>query len=190
MLSPQLKAPCGQVTAVGLSRQVAMLMMVLSVLAPAAGAQDVFMYPARGQGQQQQDRDRYECHSWAAGQTGFDPSRASAAAAPPPLPPPPQQEAPRGGFLRGGARGAAIGAVGGAIGGDAGKGAAIGAATGAMIGGIRRRDQMERQAQQQSSYQQQQAAAQANQGSANTAQRNSYNRALTACLQGRGYTVN
>jgi hypothetical protein len=58
-----------------------------------------------------------------------------------------------------------------------------------MIGGIRRREQMQRQAQQQSSYQQQ-AAAQANQGSANAAQRDKYNRAMTACLQGRGYTVN
>jgi hypothetical protein len=48
---------------------------------------------------------------------------------------------------------------------------------------------MQRQAQQQSSYQQQ-AAAQANQGSANAAQRDKYNRAMTACLQGRGYTVN
>jgi len=59
-----------------------------------------------------------------------------------------------------------------------------------LIGGFRRRDQMERQAQQQRSYEQQQAAAQANKGSANAAQRNSYNRAMSACLQGRGYTVN
>jgi hypothetical protein len=184
----RLKAPCDRADAVRLSGQGAILMILLSVMAPAAGAQDVFMYPARGQSQQQQDRDRYECHSWAVAQTGFDPSRASAASAPPP-PPPPPQEAPQGGLLRGGARGAAIGAVGGAIGGDAGKGAAIGAATGAMIGGIRRREQMQRQAQQQSSYQQQ-AAAQANQGSANAAQRDKYNRAMTACLQGRGYTVN
>ena len=187
--SNQLKAPCDRADAVGLSGQVMILMILLSIVAPAAGAQDVFMYPARGQSQQQQDRDRYECHSWAVAQTGFEPSRASAAPAPPP-PPPPQQEAPQGGLLRGGARGAAIGAVGGAIGGDAGKGAAIGAATGAMIGGIRRRDQMQRQAQQQSSYQQQQATAQANQNSANADQRNKYNRAITACLQGRGYTVN
>ena len=185
----QLKAPCDQADAVGLPGQLAILMILLSVMAPAAGAQDVFMYPARGQSQQQQDRDRYECHSWAVAQTGFDPSRASAAPAPPPPPPPPPQGAPQGGLLRGGARGAAVGAVGGAIGGDAGKGAAIGAATGAMIGGIRRREQMQRQAQQQSSYQQQ-AAAQANQGSANAAQRDKYNRATTACLQGRGYTVN
>ncbi len=187
--SNQLKAPCDRADAVGLPGQVAILMILLSVMAPAAGAQDVFMYPARGQSQQQQDRDRYECHSWAVAQTGFDPARASAAPAAPASPPPPQ-EAPRGGLLRGGARGAAVGAVGGAIGGDAGKGAAIGAATGALVGGIRRREQMERQAQQQRAYQQQQAAAQANQGSANAAQRNNYNRALTACLQGRGYTVN
>jgi hypothetical protein len=185
----QLKAPCDRANAVGLQSRGAILMISLSLMAPAAGAQDVFMYPARGQSQQQQDRDRYECHSWAVGQTGFDPSRASAASAPPP-PPPPPQEAPQGGLLRGGARGAAIGAVGGAIGGDAGKGAAIGAATGAMIGGIRRRDQMQRQAQQQSSYQQQQAAAEANQSSADAAQRGNYNRAMSACLQGRGYTVN
>src|SRR5712664_3243951 len=152
----RLKAPCDRADAVRLSGQVAILMILLSVMAPAAGAQDVFMYPARGQSQQQQDRDRYECHSWAVGQTGFDPSRASAASAPPP-PPPPPQEAPQGGLLRGGARGAAIGAVGGAIGGDAGKGAAIGAATGAMIGGIRRRDQMQQQQAQQEQFQQAQA---------------------------------
>src|SRR5258708_1805600 len=108
--SNRLKVPGDRAKAAGLPGQVAILMTVLSVRAPAAGAQDVFMYPARGQSQQQQDRDRYECHSWAVGQTGFDPSRASAAPAPPP-PPPPQQEAPQGGLLRGGARGAAIGAA-------------------------------------------------------------------------------
>ncbi len=190
MWSNQRKAPIGRSRAIGAASHAVILVSVFALLVPVAGAQDVFMYPARGQSQQQQDRDRYECHSWAVGQTGFDPSRATAAPAAPAVPPPPAQEAPQGGLLRGGARGAAIGAVGGAIGGDAGKGAAIGAATGAMIGGIRRRDQMQRQAQQQSAYQQQQAAAQANQGSANAAQRNNYNRAMAACLQGRGYTVN
>jgi hypothetical protein len=187
--SNQLNALIERRAAIGAVRHVVTLVSVLAMLTHAAGAQDVFMYPARGQSQQQQDRDRYECHSWAAGQTGFDPSRATAAP-PAPAPAPPPEEAPQGGFLRGGARGAAIGAVGGAIGGDAGKGAAIGAASGALIGGFRRRDQMERQAQQQRSYQQQQQTAQANQSSANAWQRNSYNRAMAACLQGRGYTVN
>ena len=32
------------------------------------------IYPAKGQSQTQQDKDRYECHTWAVKQTGFDPS--------------------------------------------------------------------------------------------------------------------
>jgi Glycine-zipper domain len=124
-------------------------------------AQGLIIYPAKGQSSDQMSRDRYECHSWAVQQSGFDPTQAQGASQSPYGPSP----------LRGAARGAAVGAVGGAIGGDAGKGAGIGAATGALIGGFRRRDQM---AQQQNISQQ---------------QGNSYNRALGTCLQGRGYTV-
>ena len=43
---------------------------------------DVYIYPNKGQSAQQQDRDRYECHSWAVGQTGFDPTRPAQAPAP------------------------------------------------------------------------------------------------------------
>ena len=45
--------------------------------ATPAFAQDsgMFIYPAKGQDQAQQDKDRYECHSWAVQQTGFDPSK-------------------------------------------------------------------------------------------------------------------
>ena len=151
----------------------ALVLLFATVLAsPIGSAQNLIVYPAKGQSQDQQNRDRYECHSWAVGQTGFDPTKATA-------PPPPQAQAPQGGLLRGASRGAALGAVGGAIGGNAGKGAAIGAATGAMVGGMRRADQ-----------QRQQATTQAQQNSAVTAQQNAYNRALGACLQGRGYTVN
>ena len=32
-------------------------------------------YPAHGQSNDAQDRDRYECHRWAVEQTGFDPSK-------------------------------------------------------------------------------------------------------------------
>jgi hypothetical protein len=174
----------------GIANRIAALVVASSVIASAAPAQDIFMYPAKGQNKAQQDRDRYECHSWAVSQTGFDPSRASAAPVATAPPPPPPQAPPQGGLLKGAARGAAIGAVGGAIAGDAGKGAAIGAGTGALVGGFKRRDQMARQAQQQSSYQQQQAAAQAQQNSASAGQRDAYNRAMAACLQGRGYTVN
>src|ERR1700752_3123327 len=111
------------------------------------------MYPAKGQSQKQLDRDRYECHSWAVRQTGFDPSRPQNAASDTHTvanqPPPPQ-----GPVVRGAARGAALGAVEGAITGDAGTAAAAGAAMGGLAGGIRRRNQRPQ-------YQQQQVAAQA-----------------------------
>ncbi len=154
----------------------ALLLAILMITGPALG-QNIFIYPTRGQSPQQQDRDRYECHSWAVQQTGFDPSRAQTAQAPPP-----SQEAPQGGVLRGAAGGAALGAVGGAISGNAGKGAAVGAAMGGLFGGMRRAGQKQRQQQEQAAYaaQQQQAAAQG---------QGAYNRAIGACLSGRGYTV-
>jgi hypothetical protein len=33
------------------------------------------VYPKNGQTDQQQATDRYECHSWAREQTGFDPTQ-------------------------------------------------------------------------------------------------------------------
>ena len=142
--------------------------VVLLMNQPAA-AQQPFYYPAQGQTQDQQNRDFGECHAWAVQQTGFNPMSQQAA---------PQQEAAEGGLVRGGARGAALGAVGGAIAGDAGKGAAIGAATGALFGGFRRGDQRRQQDRAQQQYQQQQAQG-----------RDTYNRAVGACMKGRGYTV-
>lgn len=41
---------------------------------PPTGTDDLFVYPKNGQSQAQQSADRYECHSWARGQTGFDPT--------------------------------------------------------------------------------------------------------------------
>jgi hypothetical protein len=35
--------------------------------------QDLYIYPTRGQSEQQQADDRYECHAWAVDQTGYDP---------------------------------------------------------------------------------------------------------------------
>jgi len=136
-----------------------------------------YIYPSQGQSQEQQDRDKYECHSWAVQQTGFDPTTPPSTSTPPP-----GREAPKGGVLRGGAAGAALGAVGGAIGGDAGKGAAIGAATGALFGGMKRAGQRRREDQQERDWANQEAALQ-QQGRAN------YDRAIRACLTGRGYTV-
>jgi hypothetical protein len=138
--------------------------------------QGLIIYPERGQGAAQQQQDQAQCHGWAVQQSGFDPSRQQMAMAPPP------SGAPQGQVLRGAGRGAALGAVGGAIGGDAGKGAAIGAATGALFGAMRRRDDMAAQQRQyeQAVNQQQMAMAQGS---------STYNRALGACMAGRGYTV-
>jgi hypothetical protein len=38
-------------------------------------AEQLFIYPRQNQSKQQQATDRYECHSWAVSQTGFDPTR-------------------------------------------------------------------------------------------------------------------
>jgi len=145
---------------------------------PKAGAQsnDMFIYPAKGQTQTQQDKDRYECHSWAVQQTGFDPSNPNSTMTSQPS----QQYRPsQPHILKGAARGTALGAVGGAIAGDAGKGAAAGAAMGGVVGGFRRRDERMRQADVRAD-----AAAAPNPG------RPAYLRAMSACLQGRNYTVN
>ncbi len=35
---------------------------------------DLFIYPRAGQSEKTQAADRYECHEWASGQTGYDPT--------------------------------------------------------------------------------------------------------------------
>ncbi len=138
-----------------------------------AGSQaraEVFAYPKKGQSQEQFEKDQFECHKWAKGQTGVDPTQPQQSAAAPP----PQ----KGGAVSGAARGAAVGAIGGAIAGDAGKGAAIGAGVGAAGGAMRqgRQNRQAAEAQQQAQAQQQAARSQ-------------YDKAYAVCLQGRGYQV-
>jgi hypothetical protein len=153
-------------------------LLVAGSARPACSQSQMYIYPARGQNQQQQDQDRYQCHNWAVQQTGFDPSKASPGNPNYYDPQPYNPSQPH--VMRGAGRGAAMGAVGGAIGGNAGKGAAAGAAVGAMAGGFRRRDERRQQA---AAQQQQQAQASASVSAG-------YQRAMAACLQGRGYTVN
>lgn len=137
--------------------------IVLAVATPPAAAQDLMIYPKQGQTPDQQSKDRYECHTWAVQQSGFDPSNPQAANA----------GKPGTGkeVLRGGARGAAAGAAIGAIAGDAGKGAAIGATAGGLRRGFKERDRQ-----------------QAESSSGNPGQQ-AYQRAIAACLDGRGYSV-
>lgn len=50
---------------------------------PALGAPaGLLIYPKNGQSQDQQSADRYACHSWAVGQTGFDPIEPNSAGSP------------------------------------------------------------------------------------------------------------
>lgn len=152
-------------------------MAILLCFAGTALAQEPVIYPAKGQSPEQLDKDKYECYSWAKKESGFDPMQKPVATEPPP-----PQESPKGGAARGAARGGLVGLAGGAIAGDAGKGAAIGAASGALVGGMRRKDQQRQQAQAEQQWAQQQTATY-------NKNRDAYNRAYTACLEGRGYTV-
>jgi hypothetical protein len=48
---------------------------------PAAGTDssavsELIAYPKNGQTTEQLAKDKYECHHWATGQTGFDPTQA------------------------------------------------------------------------------------------------------------------
>lgn len=145
---------------------------------PAPPPQRVFVYPANGQSAEQTDRDRYECHVWAVQQTGVDPSRADAGAyervvVQPANPP---------------GSGTAAGAIGGAILGaiiagprNAGAGLLIGGATGAVVGSATDANAQTQAQQTQQRYNQSAATGRA--------RADSYRRAISACLQGRGYTI-
>lgn len=142
----------------------------------------VYFYPVREQSPEQQDRDSYECYLWAKQQTGFDPSAPSLAphtrVAVVPEPPP--------------GVGTAIGAVTGAVLGAAvasrgnrPEGALVGALAGGLIGTAADVGRQEEAARLQDSYDRQ-----AGQRLAVTERQSAdYRRALTACLEGRGYSV-
>ncbi len=49
-------------------------------VAPGAAA-GIIAYPRNGQSEQQQSTDKFECHNWAKGQTGFDPTNQSSSGA-------------------------------------------------------------------------------------------------------------
>jgi OmpA family protein len=160
-------------TLMSTSRAITLAMVAILICGSALAAAPI-IYPAKGQTAEQQNRDQYECHQWAVQQTGFDPSNPSStsqASASNQRQGPLLGKGSQPNALRGGARGAALGAVGGAIAGDAGKGAAAGAAVGGLGGAIRRRDQANT------------AGASAPSGL------DSYNRAMAACMTGRGYSV-
>jgi hypothetical protein len=149
----------------------------VAVAAPAPAK--VFFYPAQGQSEEQQDRDRYECHIWGVRQTGFDPSLH--------LAPGTEREAvvPARSPGQNIGAAAAVGAVIGAIAagrGDALEGAVVGGMAGTVVGAAAasaeesetRRVTSSRNARNASRYARESAV---------------FRRAMSACLEGRGYTV-
>jgi hypothetical protein len=147
---------------------------------PPPQAPQIVVYPAQGQTPEQLERDRYECHVWAVQQTGFDPSQpgvpASQRVVVQPANPP--------------GTGTAVGAIAGAILGaaiagprQAGFGAVFGGLTGAAVGTA-----SDANAQAQANYEQSRLDAGYNQNAAQGAQRAAnYRRAISACLDARGY---
>jgi hypothetical protein len=134
---------------------------------------NLMVFPANGQSQQQQKIDEFDCYVWAMERSGVDPlNLPKVEAAPTP-------SGPTGAAVGGAARGAAAGLAIGAVAGNAGRGAAIGATAGA-IGGR----SAGRQAQQQQRNQ-----AQANANKEQQAIWDSFVRAFSACISGKGYTV-
>jgi len=132
----------------------------------------LYVFPAKGQNKQQQKKDEFECYQWAQEQSGIDPLNLPKVEAP-------VQTGPTGGAVVGAAKGAAAGAAIGAIAGDAGKGAAIGATAGAMAG--------RRQGKQAQAQQNQQAQAQAT--ATEQEMINSFKKAFSVCMEGKGYTI-
>ncbi|WP_341675015.1 hypothetical protein [Niveibacterium sp. SC-1] len=141
--------------------------MCVALLCSATGlaSAQLAVYPAKGQSADQQNKDQSECKNWAVGQTGYDPAR-------PPPPPQAAAPAPGGQRVRGAAAGATVAAITDNDVGDA-------AVAGAVAGGVAHRSQRR-----QANRQQQQAATQQTQAG-NAA----FDKAMAACLEGRGYTV-
>jgi hypothetical protein len=155
-------------------------------LPPPAPDTNLYFYPAPGRDipAEQQDRDKYECNTWAVQQTGFDPSEPS-------LPPhqhmrivasgPPPGAQAGAGALTGAVVGAAVSRPW-----DAGRGALFGALAGAAIGGIAEseRDNQVKQMQTQANVDSSRAQTAALEQKAGQ-----FRRAIGACLEARGYSV-
>jgi hypothetical protein len=135
----------------------------------------VYFYPTQGQTPEQQDRDRFECHSWAVKQTGFDPGRQASPAERVTVVP---GRAPGEATLSTAITGAILGAI---VSGprNAAGGAIVGATAGGLLGAAvdnAQADEVRRVEVERGTPRSRREAAE-------------YRRALSACLEGRGYAV-
>jgi hypothetical protein len=152
------------------------LILMGFVFSGLARGQDPIVFPANGQSQEQMEKDKFSCYQWAKNETGFDPMQTPTASTPPP-----QQQAGRGGALKGAAVGAGVGAI---VKRDdsRSKGAGTGALVGGVLGGARQSSQRQQDEQARQQWERQQANEYAQ-------KRNTYNRAFSACMESKGYTV-
>jgi hypothetical protein len=153
-----------------------------SANAPSLARQlGLYVFPAKGQSATQQANDEAACYNWAVAQTGINPMgpgpNADSAAK---VYMARMDSATKGAAVVGGAKGAVAGTAIGAIAGNTGEGAAIGATVG-VLAGHRARKEAEQEA---AVYGAQAAQAKGQKQDAEFA------KAMTACLTGKGYTVN
>lgn len=171
-----------------------MVVLLAVVAVPAAEAQQpatgymtaqqlgLYVFPAKDQTSAQQSLDEQACYTWAVQQAQYNPitdgspNKDSAAVAAANK----AAAATQGAAVQGAAKGAVVGVAIGAIAGNAGEGAAIGAVAGG-VAGRRAKKKAEANAAQQ-------GAAQATADSA--AVMNNFKKAMSACLTGKGYSVN
>ena len=149
---------------------------------PGAPITQIYFYPKAGQTNEQQSRDHYECYNWAMQQTGFDPSQSSIPSEQRvrvvPMPPPGHDTAVLA------ITGAVLGAL---IAGPrhAGVGALIGAGSGAVAGAVSDATRQQQARQLEEAYSNRDRALDAQyEGRALN-----FRRAMSACLEGRGYNV-
>lgn len=142
----------------------------------------VYFYPKENQSTERQSRDHYECYNWAVKQSGFDPGRApmepEQRVRVVPMPPPGHDTAAY----------AIAGAVLGALFAGhrhVGEGALFGAAGGAMVGAVSDASRQEHARQVEESYNERDRGKNAKV----EAKALEFRRAMSACLEGRGYSV-
>ncbi|MBI3369959.1 MAG: glycine zipper family protein [Burkholderiales bacterium] len=152
--------------------------------APPPAAPPMYFYPERAQSEPQQERDRYECYRWASRETGTDPGMTPVRGpvmVERPLPPPTRDGAAvAGGAVTGAVLGAAVSSPR-----QAGANAVIGAVFGAVLGAAAQESRA--QAIEQAQARRQVAAESAAQAA--QVPMDNFRRAMSACMQGRGYRI-
>jgi outer membrane lipoprotein SlyB len=142
----------------------------------------VYFYPNKGQSTEQHSRDHYACYNWAVDQTGFDPSVSSIVPEQRvrvvPMPPPGHDTVVMS--IAGAVLGALIAGPRHAAG-----GALIGAASGAMVGASSDISREESARQMEEAYDNHNQARDVHKEKKAL----DFRRAMSACLEGRGYTV-